>query len=71
MGAGWPYEPAAVNQRIAIASTDYIAADRVAVEAMGINSDWVGHLIYCYQAGLGQYDLNKIDVRGPRSPTFK
>jgi uncharacterized protein (DUF362 family) len=66
MGAGWPYPALPVDQRIAIASTDYIAADRVAVEAMGINSDWVGHLIYCYQAGLGQYDLDKIDVRGAK-----
>jgi hypothetical protein len=31
---------------------------------MGINPDWVGYLRYCAQAGLGQYDLTKIDVAG-------
>jgi hypothetical protein len=31
---------------------------------MGIDPSWVGSLVYCYQAGLGQYDLDKIDVRG-------
>jgi uncharacterized protein (DUF362 family) len=53
-----------VPSRIAIASTDYIAADRVALDTMGINSRWVGYLIYCGQVGLGQYDLAKIDVLG-------
>jgi Uncharacterized conserved protein len=54
-----------VESRIAIASTDFIAADRVGVEAMGINPDWVGYLRYCAQFGLGQYDLKKITVVGP------
>jgi len=55
-----------VPSRIAIASTDYVAADRVGVEAMGINPDWPGYLKYCAQAGLGQYDLSGIDIRGAR-----
>jgi uncharacterized protein (DUF362 family) len=54
----------AVPSRIAIASTDYIAADRVALETMGINPGWVGYLSYCGQLGLGQYDLAKIDILG-------
>jgi uncharacterized protein (DUF362 family) len=53
-----------VASRIAIASTDFIAADRVAVETMGVNPDWLGYLRYCAQVGLGQYDLAKIDVVG-------
>ncbi len=55
-----------VPSRIAIASTDYIAADRVGVEAMGINPAWLGYLNFCSQSGLGQYDLAKIDLRGAR-----
>ncbi len=55
-----------VPSRLAIASTDYIAADRVGVEAMGINPDWVGYLRYCGQCGVGQNDLTKIDIRGAR-----
>ena len=54
-----------------IASTDYIAADRVGVEAMGIDPSWVGSLVYCYQAGLGQYDLDKIDIRGVKVADVK
>lgn len=50
--------------RVAIASTDFIAADRVGVEAMGVNPDWPGYLRYCCSAGLGQYELEKIDLRG-------
>jgi hypothetical protein len=43
---------------------DYIAADRVAVEAMGIDPPLVGHLQYCAAVGLGNYDPAMIDVRG-------
>jgi len=54
-----------VLSQIAIASTDLIAADRVGLEAMGINPDWVGYLRYCAQFGIGQYDLSKISIVGP------
>lgn len=54
-----------VESRLAIASTDFIAADRVGVECMGIDPQWVGYLRYCDQVGLGNYKLAKIDLRGP------
>jgi len=66
MEGNGPHAGTPVPHRIAIASTDYIAADRVGVEAMGIDPSWVGALVYCHQAGLGQYDLDKIDVRGTK-----
>jgi uncharacterized protein (DUF362 family) len=50
---------------VALASTDFLAADRVGLELMGINPDWIGYLTYCGQAGLGQYNLERIEVRGP------
>jgi uncharacterized protein (DUF362 family) len=62
-GAG-PGDGTPVPSHIAIASTDYIAADRVGLEAMGIDPDWVGYLRYCAQAGLGHYDLAKIELSG-------
>jgi uncharacterized protein (DUF362 family) len=62
-GAG-PINGEAVPHRIAIASKDYVAADRVAVETMGIDRNLVGYLQYCEAVGLGNYDLGKIDVRG-------
>ncbi len=55
-----------VPSRIAIASTDYVAADRVGIEAMGLDAAWVGYLGFCAQCGLGQDDLSKIDIRGAR-----
>ena len=72
MEGNGPASGTPVASRMAIASTDYIAADRVAVEAMGINPDWIGYLIYCWQVGLGQYDLSKIDIRGAQlAPLIK
>jgi uncharacterized protein (DUF362 family) len=62
-GAG-PLSGTPVPSRVAIASTDLVAADRVGVECMGVNPEWVGYLNYCCEAGLGQYDLAKIDLRG-------
>lgn len=59
-----PYSGTPVPSRIAIASTDYIAADRVGIETMGIDSSWVGYLRYCGENGIGQHDLSKIEVRG-------
>ena len=55
--------PMAVPSRLAIASTDFVAAYRVAVECMAVNPAWPGYLQYCCDAGLGQYDLAKIDLR--------
>jgi uncharacterized protein (DUF362 family) len=55
-----------VASHVAIASTDFIAADRVGLQVMGINPEWVGYLGYCGQAGVGTYDLAKIDVVGAK-----
>ena len=71
MEGNGPHAGTPVPHRIAIASTDYIAADRVGVEAMGVDPGWVGSLVYCSQAGLGQYDLNKIDIRGEKVADVK
>jgi uncharacterized protein (DUF362 family) len=60
-----------VPSRLAIASTDYVAADRVGVECMSINPEWVGYLQYCDQTGVGRYDLARIDVRGARIADVK
>lgn len=64
MEGNGPTDGRLVPSRIAIASTDYVAADRVGIEVMGINPEWVGYLGFCAQAGLGQMDLSKLDIRG-------
>jgi uncharacterized protein (DUF362 family) len=66
MEGNGPAQGVPVPSRLAIASTDFVAADRVGVECMGVDPDWVGYLRYCAQVGLGNYDLAKIDIRGPK-----
>ena len=66
MEGNGPVAGTPVPSGIAIASLDYIAADRVGVEAMGIDPSWVGYLQYCEQVGIGNYDISKIDVRGEK-----
>jgi uncharacterized protein (DUF362 family) len=60
-----------VPSRVAIASTDYVAADRVGAECMGVDADWLGWLKYSGEVGLGQADLSKIDVRGASIASVK
>jgi uncharacterized protein (DUF362 family) len=55
-----------VDHRICLAGTDWLAADRVAVELMGIDIAQVGYLNYCADAEMGEGDLNKIQVLGEK-----
>jgi uncharacterized protein (DUF362 family) len=66
MEGNGPSSGTPVPSRIAIASTDFVAADRIGVEAMGINPEWMGYLRYCSEFGVGQYDLPNIDIRGEK-----
>ena len=71
MEGNGPSSGTPVASRLAIASTDYIAADRIGVETMGVNPGWPGYLLYCWQMGLGQYDLDKIDIIGEKIATVR
>jgi uncharacterized protein (DUF362 family) len=57
-------DPVLLN--IALASTDALAADRVACEIMGVDFHSVGYLHYCAERGLGEADMDKIEVVGER-----
>jgi uncharacterized protein (DUF362 family) len=59
-----PTRGTAVEHRVCLAGTDWLAADRVAVELMGIDFAKVGYLNYCADAGLGQADLKQIEIVG-------
>ena len=47
MEGNGPNDGIPVPSRIAIASTDYVAADRVGIKAMGVEASWVGYLGFC------------------------
>ena len=56
-----------VALRVAIASTDFLAADTVATRLMGFDLDEIGYLHYCKLGGLGAGDLNDIEIVGNAS----
>ncbi len=68
MEGNGPSSGTPVPSRLAIASTDYVAADRVGVETMGIDPDWMGYLKFCADFGVGNFDIAKIDLRGAKIP---
>jgi len=51
---------------VCVASTDWLAADRIGVELMGIDFDQVGYLKYCAQTGMGNADFNRIEIIGEK-----
>ncbi len=53
-----------VDHRICVASTDWLAADRVGTELMGIDFNKIGYLSYCAQANMGTANLDNIEVLG-------
>lgn len=61
-----PVNGTPVEQKVAIASLDWLAADRVGAELMGVDFSKIGYLSYCAKAGdRGQADLGKIEIVGP------
>ena len=71
MEGNGPTDGAPVDSRVVVASTDFVAADRVAIEAMSIDPSWVGYLTYCGAAGVGNYDMANIDVWGTEVDAVK
>ena len=64
MEGNGPNNGTPVDHRVCVVSTDWLAADRVGVELMGIDFANIGYLNYCAQTGLGIADLNKIEIVG-------
>ncbi|MDH7487615.1 MAG: DUF362 domain-containing protein [Anaerolineae bacterium] len=58
----------AVAWRVAVASTDFLAADALTAELMGFPIEGVGYLHYCHQAGLGAGRLEEMDIVGNVEP---
>jgi uncharacterized protein (DUF362 family) len=64
MEGNGPSEGDAVPWRIALASTDALAADVTTATLMGFDPDDVGYLHYCKVMGLGAGDLDQIQIVG-------
>jgi uncharacterized protein (DUF362 family) len=71
MEGNGPVAGTPISMQVAFASPDFLAADRVAVELMGIPSYAVGYMQYAAELGVGQYDLSKIDIRGENPEAVK
>jgi uncharacterized protein (DUF362 family) len=61
-----PVNGTPVDHKVCVASMDWLAADRVGAELMGVDISKIGYLTYCAQAGnRGESDLAKIEILGP------
>jgi uncharacterized protein (DUF362 family) len=65
MEGNGPVSGTPVEQGVALASTDWLAADRIGVELMGMNYAECKYLHWCKDAGFGEDDTAKIKVIGP------
>lgn len=54
-----------IEHGVALASTDWVAADRLGVELMGVDYKYVKYVQWCANAGMGIDDLKKIEIIGP------
>jgi uncharacterized protein (DUF362 family) len=71
MEGNGPNSGTPVPSRVALASADFVSADRIAAECMGIDPEWLGYVKYCGELGLGQFDPAKIDVIGAKVADVK
>lgn len=53
-----------IDHGVCVASPDWLAADRVGVELMGIDFSKIGYLRHCADMNLGNADLNDIEIVG-------
>ena len=66
MEGNGPTRGTEVASRVCLAGLDWLAVDRIGVELMGIDPATIGYLNYCALAGMGEYDISKIEVIGER-----
>jgi len=59
-----PWNGFPIEHGVALASTDWVAADRLGTELMGVDWNEVKYLQWCAKAGMGQDDLSKIKIIG-------
>jgi len=65
MEGNGPNSKEAVDHGIGLAGFDALAVDRIGIELMGIPFEHVAYLRYMAAAGLGQGNIEKINILGP------
>ena len=65
MEGNGPTKGTAIEHGVAFAGTDFVAVDRFGCLLMDVPLEDVGYLTYCSNAGMGQGDLDKINIIGP------
>ncbi|MDR0794871.1 MAG: DUF362 domain-containing protein [Tannerella sp.] len=66
MEGNGPTRGTPVDPRVCIAGLDWMAVERVGLELMSIDPAKIGYLTYCAGAGMGQFDMNKIEIIGEK-----
>jgi uncharacterized protein (DUF362 family) len=66
MEGNGPEQGTPIDVGIAISSTDPLAADRIACKVMGVDFNRVGYLYHCSKKGLGESDLESVDIKGEK-----
>jgi uncharacterized protein (DUF362 family) len=59
-----PWDGTEVNHNLSLASTDFVACDRVCTEVMGIDPFYMKYLEWCGDAGLGNWSMDNIRTVG-------
>jgi uncharacterized protein (DUF362 family) len=65
MEGNGPSRGTPVEHRVCVVSPDWLAADRVGLELMGIDPAKVGYMTYCSQLAMGETDISRIEIVGP------
>jgi uncharacterized protein (DUF362 family) len=71
MEGNGPNSGTPVDHRVCVASMDWLSADRIAVELMGVDFAKIGYLTFCANAGSGVADLDKIEIIGETIDSHK
>ena len=64
MEGNGPVSGSPVDWRMAVASTDFVAADSLTAQLMGFNMEDVGYIYYCNLKGLGCGEREAMEIVG-------
>jgi uncharacterized protein (DUF362 family) len=64
MEGNGPTQGTPVDHRVCVAGLDWMSVERVCLALMSIDPAKIGYLKYCAETGMGQFDMNKIEIIG-------